>query len=341
MGKWKGGLVWRLILALLVGWGLPNVWGVEAAAQTTAQSSPTAEVGPFRARVTDVRASSVGTNRFLAVSLRIENKAARPLILGLVRGSALATDDQGHRYVIGSDAGVRGIGTVTERSSDPSFVLAPGAGSDLRLEFLWRPGAGDRIGSTFGLDLVLRELQPTAAGQLTLGTPYTLQFRRLQVTPPGTEQAAVQNLGPFTARVTDLSASVSANRRDHLLRISVELTNTTKNPLILAYVGTTGTVTDELSHRYFWGTAGTHDTSASGIGVLEGRQAATDLQLQPGEARTVVFQVFRRGMEGGLGKIYRADLVLAQLETLPAPGASQQVRVVRQYALGFSNLTAR
>ncbi|THF71541.1 hypothetical protein E7T06_02690 [Deinococcus sp. Arct2-2] len=332
MGKCKGGLVW--LLALL---GLLGLWGAGAAAQGT----PSAEVGAFRAKVTDVRASTVGANRFLAVSLRIENKTPRPLILGLLRGSALATDDQGHRYVVASDAGVRGIGIVTDRSVDASFVLAPATSSDLRLELLWRPASGDQIGTVFGLDLVLRELQPTAAGQVTLGTPYTLQFRSLRVTPAATEPAAAQDLGPFTAIVTDLSASVSANRRDHLLRISVQLTNTTTQPLILAYVGTTGTVTDELGHRYFWGTAGTYDTSASGIGIVQGRTAATDLHLQPGEARTVVFQVIRRGMEGGLGKVYRADLVLAQLEILPSPGASQQVRVGRHYALGFSNLTAR
>lgn len=328
MDKWKGGLVW--LLALL---GLLGLWGAGAAAQ----GSLSAEVGAFRASVTDVRASALGANRFLAVSVRVENKTPRPLILGLVRGSALATDDQGHRYVVASDAGVRGIGLIAGGSVDASFVLAPATSSDLRLELTWRPRAGEQIGTVFGLDLVLRELQPTTAGQVTLGAPYTLQFRSLRITPAGTEPAATQQLGPFSAKVTDVSASLSPNRRDHLLRISVELTNTTKNPLILAYVGTTGTVTDELGHRYFWGTAGTYDTSASGIGIMQGRTAATDLQLKPGEARTVVFQLIRRGMEGGLGKVYRADLELAQLDVLP----SGQVRVARQYALGFSNLVAR
>ena len=45
----------------------------------------------------------------------------------------------------------------------------------------------------------------------------------------------------------------------------------TDHPIILAYVTGTSSGVDNLGNAYYYGRAATHDTSTSGIGLLEGR----------------------------------------------------------------------
>ncbi len=131
-----------------------------------------AEVNGFAMSVVEFRASLQGYWKVLTTTLRFRNKLGRPMVLGYVVGSGGATDDRGNRYAV-KDADVRGIGLISGRSDD-KFAIAPGQTGDARFTLVW---AGQALfGSTFDLDLTVREIIPAGNGQTTLGPEYPLQI---------------------------------------------------------------------------------------------------------------------------------------------------------------------
>ena len=107
--------------------------------------------------------------------------------------------------------------------------------------------------------------------------------------------------------------------------------------LVLGYKANSSNATDNLGNQYYWGRAGTYDTSASGIGIVNSREANASFALSPGATRDATFKVIRYNSGGtqlGTGWVY--DVVIAQLEILP----SQQVRVGREFSLHFTDVTA-
>lgn len=150
----------------------------QAASPCAGQAMCTA-VTEFTATITDFRTSVAGAYRITSAVMQFQNRTTHPLILGYVPQSGIVTDDQGNRYVIGGADNVRGIGAITGSQFDPKFVLQPGESSDARFEFVWRPDARSIIGTTFEMDLAIREIVPINANQFQLGKEHALHFDRL------------------------------------------------------------------------------------------------------------------------------------------------------------------
>jgi hypothetical protein len=315
------------------------------------------EVSSFLATVTDFRTSVSGRYRIVSATIRFQNKLNRPLILGYVPKSGIATDDRGNRYEIGGDGSVRGIGLISSGALDVKFVLQPGESSEARFEFGWQPGR-EIYGSAFQIEMAIREIDPVATHQYTLGKEHVLRFTGFGTSPavaaapvtsaPATVAATVvpvadpcagaprcYGAGPFIAEVTRFDGSRVGNRADHALRITLKFRNVTAQPIILAYHTGSSTVTDNLGNRYYWGHAGTHDMSASGIGIVEGSRADPQFVLQPGESREANFGLIRYNSgRAELGTTFSYDVVIDQLELLNGG----QIRSLRSYSIGYHDL---
>ena len=311
--------------------GIAQAQGVACAGKPSCE-----EVTSFVATVTDFRTSVSGRYRIVATTIRFRNKLDRPLTLGYVPRSGIATDDRGNRYEIGSNAGVRGIGVVSSGALDVKFVLQPGESSDARFEFGWQPGH-EIYGSSYQVELAIREIDQVAPHQYTLGKEHALRFSGFG-TPPAvaaTAPAAAPTTpvpvapmadpcdgkprcyasGPFVAEVSRFTGSRVGNRKDHALSIGLKFRNVSAQPIILAYHTGSSTVTDNLGNRYYWGHAGTHDMSASGIGIVEGSRADPQFVLQPGESREAKFGLIRYNTGNQeIGTTFSYDVVIDQLE---------------------------
>lgn len=354
--------------AVLLATGTPN-----AAAQTPkpcAGHAACSEVSTFVATVTDFRTSKVSYYTIVSATVRFKNKTTRPLILGYVGGSGTATDDQGHRYEVTSAAGVRGIGWITN-TFDTKFTLQPGENADARIEMAWRPASrADIFGTSWVMELAVREIDPIAGNQFRLGREHPLSFRGFKEgwvpttatvaaapappPPDGPVPAAVHapapadlpdpcagnarcyNSGPFLAEVRSLTPA--AGGRHHTLAVVLRISNITPEPIILGYKSGSSGATDNLGNRYVYGRPSTHDVSFKGIGLITGRAADPQFVLQPGQSRDAAFGVIRfNSLRKQLGTAWSYDVMLTQLEFLP----SQQIREVRDYAVNFRDLTAR
>ena len=148
------------------------------------------EVSGFAMSVVEFRVSLQGAWKVITTTLRFRNKLNRPLVLGYVVGSGGATDDRGNRYVV-KDGDVRGIGLITQRADD-KFVVSPGQTADARFTLVWANQG--LFGSTFDLDLTVREVTQVGNGQTTLGPEYPLQVVGLvdgaRSAGPGVAQAS-------------------------------------------------------------------------------------------------------------------------------------------------------
>jgi len=328
-----------------------------------------ADVTTFTASVTDFRTSQQdrGT-RMVTTTVRFQNKTTRPLILGYVQNSGIATDDQGNRFVVYGAQAVRGIGEIAN-TFDPKFVLQPGEASDARFEYVFRmPNANTILGTKYDVELAVREINPVAGNQFRLGKEHAIQFRGFgpgwtaggtvaqpvaEVTqasstnaptpamlPPEVDlcagKARCYGAGPFVAEVAQFTTSTEGNRKYHVLRTNVKVRNVSSQPIILAYKAKSNGATDNLGNRYYWGTAGTYDMSVTGIGKVEGYKVDPQFALAPGESRTAIFSlVSKDAARREIGTSWTQDITLVQLDILP----SNQVRVGREYAISFKDLS--
>ncbi len=312
------------------------------------------DAGAFTAQLSDVRTSTAGRFKVVSVTLRFTNRRPAPLVLGFVAGSGLVTDDQGNRYEIaaGTATGVRGIGLIQATIVDPQFVLRPSEGSDARFEFLF--AAGNRIvGTVFNLNLAVREIEALPGNQFRLGREHLLQYGGLAnglmaaaAPAPATSPtnaplagpdgcagvAQCTDAGPFTATIQQVSPSTVSTW--HLVRFTLRLRNVAAEPLVLAYVESSGSMTDNLGNRYVLD----HRVQGRvmGIGLTNRLQADPQFVLRPGESRTVSVEYGRRVGRTQIGTSYSPDLVLQQLEILP----SRQIRPARDFSLNFRDLAA-
>lgn len=337
------------------------------------------EVNPFAATLTDFRVTPLGRDRLLTATVRFQNKNAQPLILGFVADAGVALDDQGNRYIVAGESSVRGIGLIVRNTIDPKFVLQPGESSDARFELIWRPARStDIFGTSFTLDLTLREIVPLAGNQYQLGREHAIRFSHLtgnspamtraqpHMQQPATQQMAAQqpgaqqaadppaappppapdacagkprcfSTGVFTAEIVGAAGSQAAPGAHHIVRFNVRLRNLTTQPIILAYKSSTNSATDNFGNPYYWGRAGTYDTSVQGIGII-GRTVDASFTLNPGEARNATFAVVRYNPSRNsmLGTGFTFDTVIGLVEVMTN---GQQVRVAREYSLNFQNLT--
>jgi hypothetical protein len=325
-----------------------------------------AEVTPFVVTVTNFRTSVNGTDRIVTLTVHIQNKLNRPLVLGYVDGSGIATDDQGNRYT-GYGPGVRGIGLVTANSFDPKFALQPGESGDARIEMGWRPTRGAIYGTRYEADLALREIDPVTGNQYRLGKEHALHFSgfgqgettaaapTLPATPsanaapstgapaptpeadPCAGKARCWSEGPMLAEVSSLTAGPVGGRH-HMVTITLKVKNISAEPLILAYKTGTSAAIDNLGNRYTFGRPGTHDVSYKGIGAWEGNKADPQFALKPGQSRSATFNVIRfNAGNSQLGTSWSWDVVLAELEILP----SNQIRSGREFSISLIDLSTK
>lgn len=346
-------------------------FGVLAAQSTGACAGVTAcmETRNIVANVLDSRLSN-GSNglRILTVTIHFTNRSTHPVILGYVNGSGVAIDDQGNRYTVLSAAAVRGIGIINGNKVDAKFSLQPGEGADARFELGWRAESRKIYGTSYSLEMTVREINPINATQLRLGEEYALRFPGLSgdgtglsaapvvgataaavpaaapaasaqpvVAAPSTACAGVArcyDAGPFTAVVSSMTGSNSG--RNHVIDMNIRFTNRTTQPIILAYTQASSSMIDNLGNRYYWGRAGTHDRSVQGMGMAAGSSADPQFVLRPGESRDAKFSVIRYDVGNkGLGGSFNYDVGIEQLAILP----SQQIRSLRQYAVHFDNIS--
>jgi hypothetical protein len=320
------------------------------------------EVTSFAATVVDFRTSTRGTRgqtRLATATVRFQNKSDQPLILGYVQGSGIITDENGNRYVVYGQDGVRGIGEIRRNLVDPKFALHPGEASDARFELAWNPMQRDIIGIRFELDLTIREIEPVSGSQFRLGREHAIGFSGLGrdgVSAPATAPAAaaapapaappavdpcagVQRCasgGPFAAQITQVTQTRVGNQQHHVLRLNVQFRNLSNQPIILAYVERTSMATDNYGNRYAWGRAGTQDNSVTGIGMERRNRVDTQFVLQPGQSRSATFQVTRFSPgRNPLGNRFTYEVTISHVEVLPS---GEQVRVVRQYPLVYQNI---
>ena len=329
------------------------------AAQTCAKNTACVDTRAFSATVSDFRTSKQNNVRVLTATVRFQNKTAKPLMLGYVRDSGIAIDDQGNRFVVPQSNGVRGIGEIIGNSFESKFTLQPGEASDARLEYIWGPGNAT-MGTQYEMDVAIREIEATGPDQFRLGAEHALHFNNVseQAAVAAPRQAPAQaspqvaaatndpcagavgcySAGPFVAEVQQLSASsMTGGARHQTLTLNIRFRNTSTQPIILAYKpGTSGAI-DNLGNRYYFGRAGTHDSSVRGIGYVQSNSADPQFTLAPGQSRNAQFNVTRfEAARKQLGTSYTYDVVIAELEVLP----SQQLRTLREDSLNFPNLTS-
>lgn len=353
--------------------------GQGAPARPTARVNPSVcggeplctEVNSFAVTITDFRASLAQPTKVLTITARFQNKGERPLILGYVPGSGVATDERTNRYAI-NEADIRGIGVISSRAVDTKFVLEPGVSSDARFTYVW--GAGREIyGTTFDVELTVREIMPLPNGQVTLGSEHPLRIEGLihgarpggtpvsrdvrpepavpaapvnPAAPPDRAPAPPQvnhcaeskqpcfDAGPFSITVTGVNGTV-ISRRHHNVRFNLTFTNHTNQQLILAYKSRTNSAIDNLGNGYAFGRPN-FDGSVQGIGMVDGRTSDTQFRLAPGASRSAIFGVIR--FENGpnvQGISYTFSTVIAELRLLQN---GQQSETVREFSVNFPDL---
>lgn len=133
------------------------------------------EVPSFIATVTGFRPAVQGSTHTVALTLQFRNKSPRPLVVGYLENTGVATDDRGNRYTIASGE-VGGIGVVSSNSFDPRFVLQPGEAGEVNLQFV-SAGAGGAGGTTWNIEIGIREIDKLSEKQYRLGKTHLLQFR--------------------------------------------------------------------------------------------------------------------------------------------------------------------
>lgn len=141
----------------------------------------------------------------------------------------------------------------------------------------------------------------------------------------------------FTAEVIGLTGSIVGGRH-HYVKMNVRFHNLTDHPIILAYVTGTSSGVDNLGNAYYYGRANTHDVSTSGIGLLEGRKADTQFQLDPGESRNASFGIIRfEAARKPIGNSFTYNMTIAELRKLQGTA----VESAKQYTLNFPHLPDR
>ncbi len=104
-----------------------------------------------------------GRHHLLKITLALRNTTSRPLILAYKASTSGAIDDQGNAYGWGRpgthDTSVQGIGLVSARQADTSFVLRPGESRTASFGVIRFESGPSPQGRTFAFDTVIAELR--------------------------------------------------------------------------------------------------------------------------------------------------------------------------------------
>jgi len=212
----------------------------------------------------------------------------------------------------------------------------------------WEPGKA-KAGSSYELDLAIREITAAAGDQFKLGAEHALHFASLGQQPAAAAVAAAPappadpcggsprcyNAGAFIAEVVQVQATaMTQGARHHSVAFNIRFKNISDKPVILAYRSASSAGLDNFGNGFTWGRPGTHDTSVKGIGMVTGRSADTQFQLPPGQARSATFNLIRFNAAPPIGESWNYDVIIEEIEIQPG----QVVKSVRQNSLNFTRL---
>lgn len=187
-----------------------------AAAAPAAATDPCAGLqhcasgGPFIAQV--VSFTPVGTtadrHHSLKLNLMFRNVTSQPVILGYKSNSSAAIDNLGNGYVFGRpgthDTSFSGIGLVTSRAADPSFVLKPGESRNAGFTVIRFNSGGKELGTGWSYDVVVTELEILPSRQVRSGAEHSLHFTDLSANMPAASTGAAAAPADLKKAVEDL-----------------------------------------------------------------------------------------------------------------------------------------
>lgn len=141
--------------------------------------------GPFIAQVLSLVTQGGPKDRHhvLKLQVRFLNITTQPIILGYKSNSSSATDNLGNGYVFGRpgahDTSFAGIGLVTSRQADPSFVLNPGESRNATFTVTRFNSLRQELGTAWAYDVVINQLEILPSKQIRTGAEYSLHFSDL------------------------------------------------------------------------------------------------------------------------------------------------------------------
>ncbi|MCL4721683.1 MAG: hypothetical protein KJ041_06945 [Gammaproteobacteria bacterium] len=166
--------------------------------------------GPFIAQ--DVSLTTVGgpqdRHHSLKLNLSFRNVSSQPLILGYKSNSSAGIDNLGNAYAFGRpgthDTSFSGIGLVTSRAADPSFVLNPGEARNAAFTVTRFNSLGKELGSAWSYDVVVNQLEILPSQQVRTGRESSLHFTNLSAGMPAIETGSGSAPADLKKAVDDL-----------------------------------------------------------------------------------------------------------------------------------------
>jgi hypothetical protein len=152
------------------------------------------DAADFTATVTSFRVSAAANRqKIIDITVRFQNKATHPIILGYVNQSGIATDDRGNRSVPWGPNAYRGIGLVAGNDFEPKLVIRAAGWGDAQFEFV-QQGWPQVVGFTHILDLTVAQIDTLEGNQHTLGGEFPMHFEGLR-NGSGATSTRVANAG--------------------------------------------------------------------------------------------------------------------------------------------------
>ncbi|MBV6416862.1 MAG: hypothetical protein CMLOHMNK_01480 [Steroidobacteraceae bacterium] len=146
--------------------------------------------GAFVAEVQQLTSTAMtpgARNQSIAINVRFRNVSGRPIILAYKSGSSSGIDNFGNQFYWGRpgshDTSVKGMGHVSGRSADTQFALAPGQSRNATFNLI-RYSAHPPIGSAWGFDVVIDELEILPGQQVRTVRENSVNFRNLTAGGP-------------------------------------------------------------------------------------------------------------------------------------------------------------
>ncbi len=166
--------------------------------------------GPFIAQIVSLTPVGGPQDRHhsLKLNLSFRNVSSQPIILGYKSTSSSAIDNLGNRYVYGRpsthDTSFSGIGLVTGRAADPSFVLNPGESRNAAFSVIRYESGRKELGTAWSYDVVVNQLEILPSKQVRTGRESSLHFTDLSGNMPGLASDAAAAPPDLKKAVDDL-----------------------------------------------------------------------------------------------------------------------------------------
>lgn len=144
----------------------------------------------------------------LKLNLAFRNVSSQPVILGYKSTSSTAIDNLGNAYVFGRpgtyDTSFSGIGLVTDRAADPSFVLNPGESRNAAFTVVRFNSGGKELGTAWTYAVVVSQLEILPSQQVRTGREHSLNFNDLTAGMPAVATGVPATPADLKKTVDDL-----------------------------------------------------------------------------------------------------------------------------------------